>query len=195
MNTEAEGRSFAVDRENLPAFFPTHQHSPEFWEHLGRAVATFGFLEEVLGKAIFAFTATTRYEESELEEAYEKWLPTLERALIDQLGCLIEQYGKSVRNNQSTTIENINDLLNDLRSASVIRNVLCHGSWRIPDAVGKSLPFFVNKKKEKFQTLIDVVFLKQTQRHAVELACAVMDTVTRMGLQFPGSNGPGRPIL
>lgn len=50
-----------IDRDNLPGMFPTHRHEPEFWEHLGRAIASFGFLEEVLGKAIFAFTATRRH--------------------------------------------------------------------------------------------------------------------------------------
>ncbi len=32
---------------SLPPSFPTHQHSPKFWEQLGRTVATFGCLEEV----------------------------------------------------------------------------------------------------------------------------------------------------
>jgi hypothetical protein len=27
------------------------------------------------------------------------------------------------------------------------------------------------------------------------LACAVMNTVTQMGYQFPGSSGPGKPIF
>ena len=43
-----------------------------FWENLGRTIATFGFLEEVLGKAIFVFSATTPYPESEVEAAFEK---------------------------------------------------------------------------------------------------------------------------
>ena len=43
------------------------------------------FIEEVLGKAIFAFTATRKYEAQEIEDAYEAWLPRLERALTDQL--------------------------------------------------------------------------------------------------------------
>lgn len=39
-----------VDVDALPGRFPTHLHEPAFWESLGRAVATFGFLEEILGK-------------------------------------------------------------------------------------------------------------------------------------------------
>jgi hypothetical protein len=95
-------------------------------------VATFGFLEETLGKAIFSFTATRDYPEEELEAAFEKWLPTLQRALSDPLGSLIKSYGKAVRENRKATISNLDELLDDLREASSIRNVLCHASWRPP---------------------------------------------------------------
>ncbi|NVK20998.1 MAG: hypothetical protein HWD86_00630 [Kangiellaceae bacterium] len=183
-----------VNQTALPEGFPTHAHESEFWESLGRTVATFGFLEEVLLKAIFAFTATTEYSEDEIEEAYSKWVPKLERSLSDQLGSLIDTYGKSVRDNLSATIENLDVLLNDLRAASKIRNVLCHGSWRMPDSNGKSVPFFVNRQKEIFETPIDVSFLNQVQKHAVELTCAVINTVTHMGWQFPSCNGVGEPV-
>jgi len=43
-----EHKGFLVDLNNLPSLFPTHRHSPMFWETLGRTIATFGFLEEVL---------------------------------------------------------------------------------------------------------------------------------------------------
>jgi hypothetical protein len=78
-------KGHVVSRDRLPADFPTHLHRAQFWEKLGRAVATFGFLEETLAKAIFAFTATRRIPEDQSEAEYEKWLPTLERALTDPL--------------------------------------------------------------------------------------------------------------
>ena len=74
-----------VAKDQLPPSFPTHLHSPEFWEQLGRTIATYGFLEEVLGRAIFAFTATRAYSPEEIDAAYQAWLPQLERALTDQL--------------------------------------------------------------------------------------------------------------
>lgn len=183
-----------VNQNSLPIGFPTHVHESEFWESLGKAVATFGFLEEVLAKAIFAFTATTEYSEAEIGEAYSKWVIKLERSLSDQLGGLINTYGKSVRNNSRATIENLDDLLNDLRAASKIRNVLCHGSWSKPDSNGGSVPFFVNRQKEVFKTSIDVAFLNQVQQHVKELICAVINTVTHMGWQFPSSSGPGEAV-
>jgi len=191
---KAEKR-FVVDVAGLPEGFPTHLHSFEFWAELGQVVATFGFLEETLGKAIFSFTGTREYPDAELAAAYEKWLPTLKRAISDALGGLIDSYGSAVRTHGKATISNLDDLLTDLRNASAVRNVLCHGSWRPPDALGRSLPLYVNRKDEIFETSIDIAFLRQTRAHVVELACAVINTVTHMGWQFPGSSGPGVPIL
>lgn len=186
-----EIKRFVIARDRLPIQFPTHCHSAQFWEQLGRTIATFGFLEETLGKAIFAFTATRNYSDEEIGAAYEAWLPKLEKALTDQLWNLAESYRKVVHDNPDSIISNMEELVIDIKEATKIRNVLCHGSWRKSDADGKSLPLFINKNKEKFETLIDVEYLQQVQRHVVGLVCSVIDSVTCMGWQFPGGGGPG----
>ncbi len=185
---------YIVSKDDLPKQYPTHKHESAFWECLGRAIATFGFLEEVLSRAIFSFTATRLYSDSEIQQAYDEWLPKLERALNDTLGHLIITYEKSVRDNPMATIENIDELVMYLKEASKIRNVLCHGSWRLPDSSGASIPFFVNRQKEVFETAIDCQFIDKVQKHTAELICEVVNTVTHMGWQFPGSNGPGKVI-
>lgn len=194
--TEDDGNHRAIiDRSGLPEQWPTHRHAPEFWEQLGRTVATFGFLEEVLGKAIFAYTATRQYStEDEVQSAYAAWLPTLERALTETLKPLADDYGKAVRSNSGNTTENVEELVAAIKEASEIRNVICHGSWRTPDPDGRSLPFFVNKRKEFFRMHLDTLELQRIQCHVAELACSVVDTVTHMGFQFPGGAGPGRRI-
>jgi hypothetical protein len=185
-----------VDINGLPEKFPTHGHDGQFWESLGRAVATFSFLEEVLGKAIFAFTATRPYEESEIENAYKLWLKKLQNAISDPLGRLITSYGEAVRNHPSATIpkNKLEDLLQELRKAAEIRNILCHGSWGQPDSKGASVALFVSQKKEINETSMDVKYINQVQRATANLACMVINTVTHMGLQFPGLGGPGEPI-
>lgn len=194
MSENGEVKRAIINLDALPANYPTHLHSPEFWEALGRTVATFGFLEEVLGKAIFAFTGTKQYSEADITAALEKWLPKLEQALYSPLGNLIDLFVKSVREHQDATIENIEDLERNLREASVLRNVLCHGSWRKPNSDGASVPFFVNKQMMVFNAPVDVAYLVQTQAAVSELSCAVINTVTHMGYQFPGGAGPGKPI-
>lgn len=88
-----------VDLGALPANFPTHRHEAVFWEKVGRTVATFGFLEEVLGKATFAFTVRKQHAASESEEAFEAWLEKpegLEGALMDPLTGLIDRLARAV---------------------------------------------------------------------------------------------------
>lgn len=183
-----------IDIRRLPENYPTHLHDANFWESLGRVVATYGFLEEVLGKAIFSFTATRAYPVDEIEAAYEKWQPTLDRALSDALGGLISSYETAVREHPEASLESFPEMLADLRSAAALRNVLCHGSWRKPDASGASLPHFVNRDLQLFDTRIDIAFLRKTQRHVEELASHVISTVTSMGWQFPGSDSPGKSL-
>jgi hypothetical protein len=189
-------KRYVVDRGHIPENCPTHRHSPAFWESLGRAVATFGFLEEVLGKAVFALTATRPYSDKGLEEAFENWKPIIRQCLNGQLGGLIDTYQKALKDHPDSTLSNPEDLADDLREASRIRNVLCHGSWNeAPNDEGKSVPFFFDKKLLKFDTPVDVNFLDQTQKHTVSLIYDVMDSIKNMGLQFPGTSGPGRPIV
>jgi len=187
-------KSVYLDHNSLPTHFPTHKHSAEFWTELGRAIATFGFLEEILGKAIFALTATRSIPEEKIDIEYSKWVLTLERALYDPLGSLINSYGEAVQKSIDSTPNDTDSLLSDLRDASSIRNVLCHGSWGIPDDKGRSLPLYVDRKLRKFETPVDIAFLAQVQRQTAELACAVISSVTLRGYQFPGSAGPGQPI-
>lgn len=81
--TIENSKGYLIDFNSLPKHFPTHRHDAKFWESLGRVVATFGYLEEILAKAIFSFTATKDYSEDEIEDAFSKWLPKLERALLE----------------------------------------------------------------------------------------------------------------
>lgn len=181
--------------ETLPDFFPTHKHEAEFWEILGRTVATFGFLEEILGKAIFALTATKPYTEEECQIAYEKWSKQLVESLKDTLGRLIKAYRKALIAHPDSVVEDISGLIKELEEAAEIRNVICHGSWAVPDEFGASTPFFVDNNERVFDTPIDKSFLLQVQRHVGDLSCSVINTVTLMGFQFPGGKGPGEPII
>lgn len=187
-------KRYRIDQQKLPADYPTHRHSDEFWEQLGRTVATYGFLEQVLGRAIFALTATRKYAQDELEEEYGKWLGQLERALSDPLGGLIAAYDNALRKHHELPVDNPEQLIGDLRCAAQLRNALCHGSWQAPDGEGKSVPLFVDRKLKIFATSIDVSYLQQVRAHLTGLICAVIDSISIMGLQFPGSAGPGELI-
>ena len=63
-----------------------------------------------------------------------------------------------------------------------------------PDEKGASIPLFVDQKLNVFDAPIDCAFLVEVQRHVAEVSCAVTNSVTQMGWQFPGSCGSGTPI-
>jgi hypothetical protein len=193
MSTEIK---FLIDRSRLPNLFPTHCHPAEFWEQLGRTVACFGFLEEILARAIFAFTSTRKYPPDEAEKAFNEWSEKLEKVITDPLNGRVRAYEQAVKEGDFSEVErnNAQIIIEAIKKASKIRNVLCHGSWRPPDESGKALPFFFEKERGQVDSGVDLEFLRQTQKHVVELICAVMDSVTSRGLQFPGSQGPGHPI-
>lgn len=187
---------YRISADKLPELYPTQFHSAEFWEILGRTIGTFGFLENVLGRAIFAFTGTKEYSESELQAALEAWLPQLEGALSDTLYRLIESYAKAVRQHQHQQLVGFDDLIADLKKAAELRNVLCHGFWGAPDANGATIPFYMRSRdKQVFNDPVDIAYLRRIQKSATALAVAVVDSVAAMGVQFPGSLGPGKPLI
>jgi hypothetical protein len=190
--SETDGPNcYVIDRDKLDPDFPTQFQPSELWEELGRTVASFGFLEEMLGKAIYALTGTKEFDPAGDPEAFNNWIKTLEKALTDQLGALITRYAQALSENQRTKGNDYSNQIAGLKQAKDIRNALCHGSWGKPDDVGHTVPKFVNWKLEIFETPVDPKFLRQTRAALRHMICDVLDSVTSVGYQFPGSDSPG----
>lgn len=190
-------QGYVIDKANLPARFPTHAHAAGFWECLGRAVATFGFLEETLARAIFALTGSRHPtgDEAAIKAAVDSWLVDLEVTLKEQLHDLIVRFDEAVEHHPQSKFEpaSRSDLVKALQEARKHRNAICHASWGVPDEHGASRMFH-NRNPQTVPSPIDCAYLEQLQRHTMELACEVMNAVTHMGYRFPGSSGPGRPL-
>jgi len=166
----------------VPEQFPTHRLDPSFWEALGRAVGSFGFLEEVLGKAIFAITSCQPVGDNP-EQALEDWGKVLERALTDTLDPLATAFQAAAKRHQYSDMEAVTSLADDIRKAAVVRNALCHGSWYEINSVS-ARPLYADKKRGLFETDVDIEYLAQLQRHAASLAVDVITVVRAMGLPF-----------
>jgi hypothetical protein len=194
MNEIDKPKCYVIDRDKLDPDFPTQFQSSELWEELGRTVASFGFLEEMLGKAIYALTGTKEFDPAGDPEAFNDWIKTLEKALTGQLGALIDRYAQALRENNRTNKNDYIDQIAGLKAANGIRNALCHGSWGKPDEEGRTVPKFVNRKLEVFETAVDLNFLRQTRAALRDMICDVLDSVTSVGYQFPGSGSPGEQL-
>ncbi len=162
--------------------FPTHRHKNEFWEELGRTVGTFGFLEEILIKAIYAISDSRPYS----KQAFFEWVPSIEKLLTNSLGKLIEKFHSEVKNHPNANIKNLETFIEYLKEAAKIRNALCHGSWSTPDEDNASIPFYVNNQFEVLDTPVNCDYLIQVRRHVAELSCEVINTVLSLDLKFPG---------
>lgn len=194
MSEGEKPKCYLIDRDKLDANYPTHCHDHEFWAQLGRTVAAFGFIEEMLGKAIFALTGAKEFDPKGDPDAFDAWIKTLEKALTDQLGSLIVAYEKALIENPRTKGNDYSALIDELKKAKDIRNALCHGSWGKPDDHGRTVPKFVNRKLMVFDTPMDVGFLEQTRSALRHLICDILDSVTAVGYQFPGSDSPGEQL-
>lgn len=126
-------RRSVINQDVLPENFPTHRHAGAFWEALGRSVATSGFLEETIAKAIFAFTGSSRdacaQDRGEIREVAVE-----QKALSDPLGRLIDAYGKTVRQHPDATLTSLQDLLDDLRNPPSCTTccATARGAFRMP---------------------------------------------------------------
>lgn len=192
MSSEPVDRPLYVDVQDEPEGFPTHWHPPAFWEALGRAVSTFGFLEDILGRAIFTLSAARQVPEENIEQELEGFLKTLRKNLTDALGGLIKRYDAVIRADPAANDAIPSDLLDGLYKVLKYRNALCHGSWGPPNDHGQCVPRFfrsVDGEVQRFETPIDVQFLIDLQKHTAELTCGVINSVTQRGLKFPGANG------
>jgi hypothetical protein len=175
------------------SLFPTHRHAPAFWEALGRAVGTFSFLEEVLGRAIFAFTGDMPVVGPGHEAAVEEWVKgDLYKALSETLHPLAMAFEKAVRAHQGSISPSTRHTIDEVLKLIPLRNALCHGSWGVPDAMGRSVPLFVTKKPDVkkaqiFLEPIDAAYLQQVRIGVADLAQQVMAIVHDAELPFPGT--------
>lgn len=140
--------------------------SDEMAAALGHAVSGFGFLEEALKRAIFSLTRKGLGEDAG-DAALEAWLRRMEGIADDSLGTLIDSFVAAMNH---ARVEDRQTLEHSLRQLRLMRNLLCHASWRPADRPGYWHPTFINTRGERFPD--DLCAQDVTQIHADTLAAA-----------------------
>lgn len=115
---------------------------------LGQTIASFGHVEDMLKRAIFALDRH-RLPGGLGDADFRAWLRRMDHVAADSLGTLIERMERTLAR------ENIADpeLLGQLDEIKAWRNLLCHAAWQ-PVAEGWQ-PRFANTQGEMFEAPMD----------------------------------------
>lgn len=180
-----------VDRGRLPSDWPAHKGSREFWEELGRTVASFGFLEDTLARVCFAMTGSQECKEDEItEEFVQNWIQSLEKPLYDNLNGLIKRIRKAFADDERVPQDVGVDIVERSKALNVWRNALCHGAWTHFDVNGSARLRFFRRTREGAEALDNSLSQEDIARirsEAVEVTISLMEVTRSIGVPFPGS--------
>ncbi|MCY4541021.1 MAG: hypothetical protein OXB95_01295 [Rhodobacteraceae bacterium] len=118
------------DRSSFPENCLTHHGTAEFWEELGRTIASFSFLEYSVANADFALSSTHQFKtKEEFEAAYKSWEKILQASLTGGLKQRIALLKAHFNGDDRIPKSVAKGIVCRLKEIVDWRNVLCHGAW------------------------------------------------------------------
>ena len=162
----------------------THKGASEFWEELGRTVATFGFLEIKIAEAIFLLTGTAEQKRELTEEDSLAWIKHIENALSASIGTLIPMLRDAFQKDSRISAEEENHVISKLKNLKQWRNILCHSAWTEFDTDGKGRPLFINWENETFDGFLSRHDISAIRYETIELICFIIRTMKSKGIEF-----------
>ena len=145
---------------------------------IGHAVSAFGFLEEALKRAIFSLTRQ-QLGQDVTEAALQAWLHRIEEIADDTLGTLIDSFSAAMK---QARIEGRETLSDDLRQLRLMRNLLCHASWRPGKEPGQWHPTFINTRGERFPDEMDPAAVHAIHADTLRAARRVVSIMRGTGI-------------
>lgn len=131
---------------------------------LGRTIASFGHLEDMLKRAIFALERD-RLSGEIREPEFHAWLRRMQVVAVDSLGNLIERLDTALRRaNRAETA-----LIEQLHGIKDWRNILCHAAWQ-PAEGGGWAPVFANTRGEAFEGTMEPAQLRAVCEQSLDTA-------------------------
>ena len=90
-----------VDRARLPENWPTNAGPPAFWEELGRTLAAFTHLEDMLARSCFGLTGSRRYASmDDAAAAFPLWEYDLKETFTDTSRPSLPKLGKALKDDR-----------------------------------------------------------------------------------------------
>ena len=187
---------FTIDKAKLPKDWPTHNGSTEFWKELGRTVATFGFLENFMRRALFATVWSRRCNFSSVEEAKAKVRETEEksrRSLTASFHRLIEELAQELQGDPRFPQEESAEIVRQLKDIKLYRNVICHAAWVNFDSNCSAHPVYCQRagnEVEAFDGPMSVKEMADIRDVAADIASWLALVERTVRYQFPSMPDP-----
>lgn len=159
----------------------THYTLPaDFAAMLGQCVANFGWLEEVMKRAIYALDRA-RLADDLTEEELQTWLDHIGHLADDSMGTLIEQLDAAMRRHPG--LQDRNRMTERLAEIRLYRNLLCHASWRPTGDDGRWHPAFVSNKGKVQDQALSLADLDRIRAETAEIGALVLRIMRASGEQ------------
>ena len=142
-----------------------HPLPPDLAAELGWTVASFGHLEDMLKRAIFALDRD-RLAGGIRERDFRDWLRRMDHVAADSLGTLIERLDRVLGRSPHPAPQR--DLIAQMEEIKDWRNLLCHAVWR--PAAGGWQPVFANTRGELYEGTIDTADLAAIRAMTLDAA-------------------------
>ncbi|RDW12528.1 hypothetical protein [Paracoccus thiocyanatus] len=158
----------------------THYTLPaDFAAALGHCVASFGWLEEIIKRTIYALDRA-RLADDLSEAELQIWLTRMGAIADDSMGTLIDQLDAAMRRYPGLRDRNkITDRLGEIR---LERNLLCHASWRPAEDRARWHPAFVNTRGEVQRQPLGIDDLERIRESTVEIGTRVLRVMRATGV-------------
>lgn len=146
---------------------------------LGQAIANFGWLEEVIKRTIHALDSK-RLAEDLTDAELAIWSERMETLADDSMGTLIEQLDAAMR--RAPGIRDRNRLIDRLNEIKILRNLLCHASWRPTKDGNRWHPSFVSAKGEVSRDDFSAAELVAVAQRTRDVGLRVLDVMHATGI-------------
>lgn len=166
-----------------------HTLPRDFAAALGQCVASFGWLEEVLKRTIYALDRA-RLADDLTPAEMQNWVERMGQLADDSMGTLIEQLDAAMRRHPG--LRDRDQITEALGRAKLQRNLLCHASWRPTGDAGRWHPAFVGGRGEVQDAPLSLAELASIQAATLDLGGRVLAVMRATGVmgRWPGDDGP-----
>ena len=150
----------------------------DFAQALGQTIASFGWLEEIIKRTIYALDRA-RLADDLTHDELQTSLTHMGNIADDSMGTLIEQLDAAMRRHPGLHERTpITDRLAEIKQQ---RNLLCHASWRPTAEKGRWHPAFVNTGGKVFDRSFTAEELESIRQATVDIGTRVLRVMRATG--------------